>query len=162
MILIKLFIIIARPFMPEYAKLKIVWIAQTIIYYDLLSYTGLIMGNFRHTIDLFHKGMIKATRNHYFANTVIFAESERGLIFGKYPQYNITPYVIQEAPWAVIAIVVLAVTTQVLKILNFYRFNVVRVLKIARETKSSVMLFSIVPIIAHSLHNMVSVGFSKK
>jgi hypothetical protein len=52
MIIIKLFIIFVRPFVPEYMKLKMVWIGQVIIYYDLISFTGLIMGNFRHTIDV--------------------------------------------------------------------------------------------------------------
>jgi hypothetical protein len=42
MIFVKLFIIIARPFVPENLKLKMVWIGQTMIYYDLLSFSGLI------------------------------------------------------------------------------------------------------------------------
>jgi hypothetical protein len=83
--------------------------------------------------------MIKAIRNHFFVGTIIKAEKKRVFVFGKFPQFDITPYVIQEAPWAVIAIVVLAVTTQVLKTLNFYGFNVTKVLKIARETKRRVV-----------------------
>ena len=53
LIFVKLFVVLVRPFLPEYTKLKMIWIGQAIIYYDLLSYTGLIKGNFRNTIDEF-------------------------------------------------------------------------------------------------------------
>lgn len=106
-------------------------------------------------------GMIKATRRHYFANTVIGHESQKILLYGKYPQYGITPFIIQEAPWAVIAIIAIAIITQVLKFLNHFGFDVARVLKIARETKSAIMIFSVVPIIVHGVHNLYSISFSK-
>jgi len=70
-ILAKLFVIIVRPFLPEYSKLRMIWIGGTVIFYELLCYTGLTPGNFGWTIDQAQQGMIAATRKHFWAFTVI-------------------------------------------------------------------------------------------
>jgi hypothetical protein len=105
--------------------------------------------------------MIQATRNHFFVDTVIKVRNERALNYAKYPQYDISPYLIQEAPWAVISIIALGLITQILKFLDYFGFNVTRILKIARETKSSVMIFSVVPYMVHGIHNLYDQSFSK-
>ena len=55
-ILAKLFVIVCRPFLPEYSKLRTIWIGGTVIFYELLCYTGLTPGNFGWTIDQAQQG----------------------------------------------------------------------------------------------------------
>lgn len=74
--IVKLFVTFFRPFMSKYVKLKMIWVGQTVLYYQLLTYTGLTPGAFGWTIDEAQKGMIKSTRSTFFANSVIGVDKE--------------------------------------------------------------------------------------
>lgn len=93
-ILAKLFIIIVRPFLPEYSKLRMIWIGGTVIFYELLCYTGLTPGNFGWTIDQAQQGMIAATRKHFWAFTVIEKNTNRPFMIYKFLENDFYPIVI--------------------------------------------------------------------
>jgi hypothetical protein len=56
--------------MPEWARLRAIWVGQTVIYYQLLVYSGLIPGVFGYTIDKGQEGMIKSSRRYFFIDTI--------------------------------------------------------------------------------------------
>ena len=62
--------------------------------------------------------MIKATRHHFFVNTIINYEKERQILVEKFVENDMYPKVIQEAPWAVISILSLTLVVIILEFLN--------------------------------------------
>ena len=47
-----IYVCVVKPFLPEWTKLRAIWIGQTVIYYQLLVYSGLLPGVFGYTIDM--------------------------------------------------------------------------------------------------------------
>ena len=161
-ILVKLFVVLVRPFLHSYNKLKLIWIGQTVIYYDLLCYTGLTLGNFRYTIDQSQMGMIRSTRNHFFVDTIIKAEKTNGFMVYKFVQNDFFPKIIQEAPWGVISVVFLSILVQILRLVRARGKKELRILTIAREMNMAVLIFSFVPWVVHSQHNLLAVSYTKE
>lgn len=69
-------IVFLRPFMPEWAKLRAIWIGQTVIYYQLLVYSGLIPGVFGYAIDMGHEGMLESSRRYFFGYAIPHIETD--------------------------------------------------------------------------------------
>jgi len=65
-----------RPFMSVHNKLKTAWVGQTVIYFQLLCFTGLTPGAFGWTIDKGQEGMMKATRYMFFLKSVLSVNEE--------------------------------------------------------------------------------------
>jgi hypothetical protein len=64
--LIILYVVFARPFVQEKYKLRLIWIGQTIIYYQLMIYSGLSPGVFGGFIDDIQEGMLEASRKYFY------------------------------------------------------------------------------------------------
>ena len=160
-ILTKIFVIFVRPFLPDYSRLRTIWIGGTLIYYELLCYTGLMPGHFGWTIDQAQQGMIKSTRNHFWVSTVFKVDTERPFMVYKFFENEFYPVLISEVPWGVIGIVVSVVATFVLELIFKGGKRIHPVVQAAREMKSAILIFSFVPFWIHSTHNFYNIGFSK-
>lgn len=154
------YITFARPFMPEWSRLRAIWVGQTVIYYQLLVYSGLIPGVFGYTIDMGQEGMIKSSRRYAFINTIPKIDDEQDFVVYKFIQNDFIPKVIEECLIEVLSMAFITIAVLILKVLSRgARDN--KLLRIAREIKSSVYVFSFIPFIVHFTHQLLSVAYSK-
>lgn len=157
----KMFIIFIRPFLPDYSRLRTVWIGGTVIYYELLCYTGLMPGHFGWTIDQAQQGMIKSTRHHFWVFTVFKVDTEQPFIVYKFFENGIYPILISEVPWGVTSIILSVISTFILEQLLKGGIRAHPVVQAAREIKSAILIISFVPFWVHFGHNMFAIAFSK-
>lgn len=154
------YITFARPFMPEWARLRAIWVGQTVIYYQLLVYSGLVPGVFGWTIDLAHEGMMKASRRYFFVETHPKIDTDLDFVVYKYIQNDFVPKILEEITVEVVSMAVITLIVMFLKLTS----NGVRdhkCLRIAREIKSAIYVFAFIPFFVHFCHMILSVSYSK-
>jgi hypothetical protein len=125
-----------------------------------LVYSGLTPGNFGYTIDQAQEGMIKSSRAFFFINSILSTEQNQGYIVYKFIQNGMYPKLLQEAVWEVMSLTIVTITVLVLK----WRSKGMREnkwLRIAREIKSSVYVFSFIPFLVHWTNTLVTISFTK-
>lgn len=158
--IIIVYITFARPFMPEWTKLRAIWVGQSVIYYQLLVYSGLVPGVFGYTIDRGQEGMIKSSRRYFFLDTIPKIDADQDFVVYKFIQNDLIPKILEEALVEVISMVAITVVVLVLKLMS-KGLREHKVLRIAREIKSSIYVFSFIPFVVHFTHNLLSISYSK-
>jgi len=158
--IVRYFFTFFRPFMKPHLKLKTAWIGQTIIYFHLLSFSGLTPGAFGWTIDQGQEGMIKSMRHMFFFKSVIEVTAAQPFIVYKFVQNDIAPVLIQEMPLEIFLMVLFTVLVFFAKLLKG-GVKESKILVICREIKSCLYIFNFVPFALHFVHNLFSVSYSK-
>jgi hypothetical protein len=150
--------VIIRPFIPEWARLRAIWVGQTVIYYQLLVYSGLIPGVFGYAIDMGHEGMLKSTRHYAFGYSIPHIETSSDFTVYKFIQSGFIPRIFEEC---IVEVVTMVIITLVVLILKFIVPRSNNAFRVAREIKSSIFMFSYIPFVVHFAHNLISVAISK-
>ena len=154
-------ITIFRPFMPIYARMRASWIGQTIIYYQLLVYSGLVPGVFGYTIDMGQEGMLKSSRRYAFGHTAPKVDSEQEFLVFKYVQNDFVPKIFEEVHAELLCLMFITLVCLILKALHTRGVKEMRFFEIAKNIRSSVFLFAFVPFFVHYTHNLISLAYSK-
>lgn len=156
-----IYITIFRPFMPIYARMRAAWVAQTIIYYQLLIYSGLLPGVFGYTIDMGQEGMLKSSRRYAFGPTAPKVDSEQEFVVYKYVQNDFIPKIFEEVHVEILCMMFIVLVCYILKAVHTRGVKEMRLFEIAKNVRSSVFLFSFVPFFVHYIHNIISLSYSK-
>jgi len=154
------FITFARPFMPEWRRLRAAWVGQTVIYYQLMVYSGLLPGMFGYTIDMGQEGMIKSSRKYAFLRSNPKIDDDLDFVVYKFIQNDMVPKILEEVLIETISIVTITIIVLILKIKK-RGVRETKLLRMAREIKSSIYIFSAVPFSVHFCHHLLSLSYSK-
>lgn len=151
-----LIVVFGRLFVPEYAKLRVIWIGQTIILWQFLLYSGLQSGNFGGVIDSIQEGKLQASKEILFMNlnpqfSTKFIDSMRGFVVYKFYVNEIKPALTHEAFYEILALVIVVILQRIAE----FTYNV-KIMKVAREINSGLGLVVMVKLIFISLNGLYS------
>lgn len=154
-------LIFGRMFFPEFSKLRIIWIAQTVIFWQFLMYSGLQSGNFGGVIDEIQQGMIDASREFFFVD-IRFAFSDkfdeiiRGFVCYKFYINELRPAITYEALPEIILLILVTLLQEISKWTSSETFK-----KRIREINSGLGLVFMVKLMAiteYSIYTYAVIG----
>lgn len=121
------------------------------MYYQLLMYSGLCPGIFGGFIDDVHEGMLESTRKYFYG---IWGQpninKETGYIFYKYYQNNFVGHLFEECFIECLAVLIITLVN----VIGSYLFDRQK-MKPIREMRTSIFLFSCIPITVHVFHGIM-------
>lgn len=149
--IIMIYITLGRPFMENFKKLRAIWIGQSVMFYQLVTYSGLTVGVFGGLIDDIQEGVIKASRRlFYFIPTNPGFSEDRGFVIYKFYQNELIPFILEEA--FIESVLVIGITG--LYILGRFCFSK-KTLTIVREMKGCIYMFCMLPLSVHGFHTAI-------